>query len=84
MFAVLVAAHNEWAAWAVVGAVLSSFLCKVLKHVINEQRPASARKKDPGMPSSHSNSECAGAGRCRALCACSHCQSQQRALAAGG
>lgn len=56
VFVVLLAAHNEWAAWAVVGAVLSSFLCKVLKHVINEQRPASARKKDPGMPSSHSNS----------------------------
>ncbi|KAI8464264.1 MAG: hypothetical protein J3K34DRAFT_120836 [Monoraphidium minutum] len=53
---VLVAAHNEWAAWAVVGAVLSSFLCKALKRVINEQRPADARKKDPGMPSSHANS----------------------------
>jgi dolichyldiphosphatase len=28
----------------------------VLKRVINEQRPASARKADPGMPSSHANS----------------------------
>lgn len=57
MFAVLLAARNEWAAWAVVGAVLSSFLCKVLKTAINESRPAGARKADPGMPSSHSNSE---------------------------
>jgi len=29
VFVILMAAHNEWAAWAVVGAVLSSFVCKV-------------------------------------------------------
>lgn len=56
VMAVLLAARNEWAAWAVVGAVASSFLCKVLKRAINESRPPSARKKDPGMPSSHANS----------------------------
>jgi dolichyldiphosphatase len=56
VMAVLLAARNEWAAWAVVGAVASSFLCKVLKCAINGSRPPRARKKDPGMPSSHANS----------------------------
>eukprot|EP00878_Enallax_costatus_P010240 GHUV01010690.1.p1 GENE.GHUV01010690.1~~GHUV01010690.1.p1 ORF type:complete len:299 (+),score=103.24 GHUV01010690.1:436-1332(+) len=56
VFGVLVWQHNEFAAWAVIGAVLSSFICKVLKHVINQQRPDNAQKSDPGMPSSHANS----------------------------
>ena len=37
VFVVLVAAHNEWAAWAVVGAVLSSFLCKVGRLYVHQQ-----------------------------------------------
>lgn len=31
---------------------------QALKYIINEQRPQNARKADPGMPSSHANSEC--------------------------
>jgi hypothetical protein len=30
---------------------------QVLKHVINQERPDQAQKSDPGMPSSHANSE---------------------------
>ncbi|KAF6265813.1 hypothetical protein COO60DRAFT_763421 [Scenedesmus sp. NREL 46B-D3] len=56
VFAVLLWQHNEYAAWCVVGAVVSAVLCKVLKHAINQQRPDHAQKRDPGMPSSHANS----------------------------
>lgn len=42
--------------WALLGSIVSSFINKALKKVINQQRPASARKEDPGMPSSHANS----------------------------
>ncbi|WIA11742.1 hypothetical protein OEZ85_011837 [Tetradesmus obliquus] len=56
VFAVLLWQHNEYAAWCVVGAVFSAFLCKVLKHVIRQERPDQAQKSDPGMPSSHANS----------------------------
>jgi len=38
------------------GAVLNGLLSKVLKRVINEARPAGARLRDPGMPSSHAQS----------------------------
>jgi hypothetical protein len=31
---------------------------QALKYLINEKRPDHAYKKDPGMPSSHANSEC--------------------------
>lgn len=42
--------------WALLGSIVSSFLNKALKKIINQARPASARKEDPGMPSSHANS----------------------------
>lgn len=48
VFCVLAARHDMHAAWCVVGSIASSFVCKLLKHAINEQRPASARKTDPG------------------------------------
>eukprot|EP00877_Chromochloris_zofingiensis_P004148 jgi/Chrzof1/13734/Cz08g10040.t1_PAP[v5.2] len=57
VFATLLWHHNEHAAWCVVGAILSSFICKVLKHILNHERPATATKADPGMPSSHANSK---------------------------
>mgnify|MGYP001807290281 CR=1 FL=1 len=41
---------------------------QALKYIINEQRPANARKADPGMPSSHANSE-SGRG---VTCTCTH------------
>ncbi|KAF8071016.1 LPPE2 [Scenedesmus sp. PABB004] len=58
VLAVLLWHRNAAAAWAVLGAVASSFLCKGLKHSINQERPGGARKTDPGMPSSHANSLC--------------------------
>ena len=42
--------------FAVVGSVVAAFLTKVLKKLVNESRPSEARKKDPGMPSSHAQS----------------------------
>ena len=42
--------------FAVIGSVAAAFLTKVLKRLVNEARPHSARKRDPGMPSSHAQS----------------------------
>ncbi len=42
----------------VIGSILNVFCAKVLKRVINEQRPSTTRKRDPGMPSSHATSLC--------------------------
>jgi dolichyldiphosphatase len=44
--------------FAVLGSIINVVLCKALKVAINEKRPASAKKADPGMPSSHAQSEC--------------------------
>lgn len=38
--------------------VTPTLTVQVLKHVINQQRPDNGQKSDPGMPSSHANSEC--------------------------
>ncbi|GLC36960.1 hypothetical protein PLESTB_000173900 [Pleodorina starrii] len=56
VFAVLLARRDLAVAWCVLGSIIASFLNKALKYIINEQRPPSARKADPGMPSSHANS----------------------------
>ncbi|GIL75054.1 hypothetical protein Vretimale_7744 [Volvox reticuliferus] len=56
VFAVLLLRRDVAVAWCVLGSIIASFLNKALKYVINEQRPPSARKADPGMPSSHANS----------------------------
>ncbi|GIL50925.1 hypothetical protein Vafri_7008 [Volvox africanus] len=56
VFAVLLLRRDLAVAWCVLGSIIASFINKALKHVINEQRPPSARKADPGMPSSHANS----------------------------
>jgi hypothetical protein len=47
-----------------ISGMLPQFGCgacwlQVLKHVINQERPDQAQKSDPGMPSSHANSESA-------------------------
>ena len=42
--------------WWVLGSVLAASLCKALKSALNHARPHTARKEDPGMPSSHANS----------------------------
>ncbi|KAG2450019.1 hypothetical protein HYH02_000123 [Chlamydomonas schloesseri] len=56
VFAVLLLRRDTAVAWCVLGSIIASFINKALKYVINEQRPANARKADPGMPSSHANS----------------------------
>ncbi|KAG1673878.1 hypothetical protein FOA52_012903 [Chlamydomonas sp. UWO 241] len=48
--------HDAPVMWCLLGSIFASFVNKGLKYAINEQRPASARKADPGMPSSHANS----------------------------
>jgi len=55
-FCVLAYKHDAAVCWSLVGAVLNSFLCKVLKRIFNHSRPSTAVKEDPGMPSSHAQS----------------------------
>lgn len=43
-------------AWALTGSIVAAFNNKLLKKLINQARPAAARKVDPGMPSSHAQS----------------------------
>ena len=40
----------------VFGSIVAAIFCKIMKFAINEARPSTARKTDPGMPSSHANS----------------------------
>jgi dolichyldiphosphatase len=42
--------------WALLGSVVNSVNGKVLKRVLNHERPDGAIKADPGMPSSHATS----------------------------
>lgn len=53
--AAVLAARNRAAAWFVIGAVANAANGKLLKRLLQHERPASARgrKVDPGMPSSH-------------------------------
>ncbi|KAL6007169.1 hypothetical protein ACLOJK_032665 [Asimina triloba] len=48
--------HDAEALWAAGGAVLNSSLSISLKKILNQQRPVSALRSDPGMPSSHAQS----------------------------
>jgi dolichyldiphosphatase len=52
-FAILLGRRDEITAWCIIGGVISAIICRFLKFAINASRPAAARKKDPGMPSSH-------------------------------
>jgi dolichyldiphosphatase len=42
--------------WALLGSVVNSVNGKILKRVLNQERPDGSRKGDPGMPSSHATS----------------------------
>lgn len=42
--------------FTVIGSVVAAFFTKILKKNINEARPSEARRRDPGMPSSHAQS----------------------------
>ncbi|XP_039142812.1 lipid phosphate phosphatase epsilon 2, chloroplastic-like [Dioscorea cayenensis subsp. rotundata] len=48
--------HDGEALWAAMGSVVNSWLSITLKQILNHQRPVSALRSDPGMPSSHAQS----------------------------
>ncbi|KAL9671452.1 hypothetical protein QQ045_009020 [Rhodiola kirilowii] len=48
--------HDGEAMWIVTGSVVNKILSNVLKRVLNQDRPVSTTKSDPGMPSSHAQS----------------------------
>mmetsp|Transcript_10183 Transcript_10183/g.32960 ORF Transcript_10183/g.32960 Transcript_10183/m.32960 type:complete len:276 (-) Transcript_10183:73-900(-) len=53
---VLVYHHDIYASWCFIGSIVAAANCKALKKLINQSRPASSQKADPGMPSSHAQS----------------------------
>lgn len=55
-FGTLLLRRDVTACWCIMGSVVAAFNCRLLKYAINQSRPESARKADPGMPSSHANS----------------------------
>lgn len=52
-FASLLGNRDALTAWCIIGGVINAMLCRFLKFAINASRPSAARKRDPGMPSSH-------------------------------
>ncbi|XP_060194067.1 lipid phosphate phosphatase epsilon 1, chloroplastic-like [Lycium barbarum] len=48
--------HDGEALWAASGSVLNVGLSNVLKRILNQERPFSTMRSDPGMPSSHAQS----------------------------
>ncbi|KAK4486020.1 hypothetical protein RD792_008682 [Penstemon davidsonii] len=48
--------HDAEALWAFTGALLNDKLSRNLKKIINQGRPISTLRSDPGMPSSHAQS----------------------------
>ena len=48
--------HDGESMWAAMGSIINAILSITLKRIINQERPTSASKSDPGMPSSHSQS----------------------------
>ncbi|GER27978.1 phosphatidic acid phosphatase (PAP2) family protein [Striga asiatica] len=45
--------HDPEVLWAAMGAILNAQLSVVLKKLLNQERPISTLRSDPGMPSSH-------------------------------
>lgn len=56
VFSTLALRRDLVCAWWVLGSILAAVLCRALKFTLNEARPPTARKADPGMPSAHANS----------------------------
>ncbi|XP_010906329.1 lipid phosphate phosphatase epsilon 1, chloroplastic [Elaeis guineensis] len=48
--------HDAGAMWAAMGSVVNAWLSITLKQILNHERPDSALRSDPGMPSSHAQS----------------------------
>ncbi|KAG2720114.1 hypothetical protein I3843_02G014200 [Carya illinoinensis] len=53
---VILLRHDSEALWAAMGSVVNSALSLVLKQILNQERPLSTMRSDPGMPSSHAQS----------------------------
>ncbi|KAL6576125.1 hypothetical protein OROHE_000596 [Orobanche hederae] len=51
--AVILWRHDAEALWGAMGAILNGFLSVALKKILNQERPVSILRSDPGMPSSH-------------------------------
>ncbi|XP_073276077.1 lipid phosphate phosphatase epsilon 2, chloroplastic-like [Primulina huaijiensis] len=48
--------HDAGSLWALTGAVINAMISSRLKKILNQQRPVSTLRSDPGMPSSHAQS----------------------------
>ncbi|KAM7524136.1 hypothetical protein LguiA_014038 [Lonicera macranthoides] len=48
--------HDAEAMWAALGCTLNAGLSNMLKQILNQERPLSTSRSDPGMPSSHAQS----------------------------
>lgn len=53
LFMTLIWRHDPGTLWAVIGVSLNGILAIALKMILNQARPISTLKADPGMPSSH-------------------------------
>lgn len=54
--AVILGRHDAEIVWVAMGSIINAMLSVALKRILNQERPASAMKSDPGMPSSHAQS----------------------------
>ncbi|XAR57919.1 Phosphatidate phosphatase [Bertholletia excelsa] len=48
--------HDAEALWAAMGSIINTLLSVALKKILNQERPFSTQRSDPGMPSSHAQS----------------------------
>ncbi|KAI3440522.1 acidPPc domain-containing protein [Psidium guajava] len=54
--AIILLRHDAESLWATMGSVINVMLSVVLKQILNQERPISTLRSDPGMPSSHAQS----------------------------
>ncbi|KAK2657150.1 hypothetical protein Ddye_010202 [Dipteronia dyeriana] len=54
--ALIIGRHDIEALWVLMGSVLNAMLSIALKRILNQERPVSNLRSDPGMPSSHAQS----------------------------
>ncbi|XP_043711745.1 lipid phosphate phosphatase epsilon 2, chloroplastic [Telopea speciosissima] len=53
---VILVRHDAEALWAAMGSIVNVLISVILKRILNQKRPISTLKSDPGMPSSHAQS----------------------------
>ncbi|KAG2242688.1 hypothetical protein Bca4012_067885 [Brassica carinata] len=53
---ILILRHDGASLWAVIGFISNSLLSVTLKRILNQERPVTTLRSDPGMPSSHAQS----------------------------